>query len=70
MRLRVNMPEGGVPADGHALRHAAKLGLINPRRAVRRRYQLRKALQFGLGVVLSRGLVAGSVGRYKTRWPC
>ncbi len=54
-----------VAADGHALGHTAKLGVIDPRRTVRRGDELRQALHVGLGIVLVWRLVAGSIGRHK-----
>ena len=54
-----------VAADGHALGHAAKLGVIDPRRAVRRGDELCQALHVGLGIVLVWRLVAGPIGRHK-----
>jgi hypothetical protein len=49
------------------LGHAAKLGVVDPGRAVGRGYELCKALHVGLGVVLVWRLVASSVGRHKPR---
>ena len=54
-----------VSADGHALGHAAKLGVVDPRRAVRRGDELCQALHVGLGIVLVWRFVAGPIGRYK-----
>lgn len=59
-------------ADGHTLRHGAKLVVIDSRGGmpIGRGHELTKALQIRpefLGVVLIRRLVAGSVGRYESR---
>lgn len=60
-----------VAADGHALRHAAELGFVHARRAVRRRHELVEALQLRaeiLRIVLVWRLVAGPIRRNEPRW--